>query len=116
MEKLTKEQKLKVVKDAYKRWKEGYSKFMCINLKVSLKEVLDVSIDDSDDVPLCIPELLDYKPRSTYGAITWWELDEDGMKTRDKVFQELINDLSPDKGFWSRMWFKIRNSFKRRFH
>lgn len=110
MEELTREQKLEVVKYAYKEWKEGYSKFMCISLKVGLKKVLGVYLRDSDDVPLYIPELLNYKPRPIYGAITWWNGEKDGMKARDKAFQGLINDLSPDKGFCNRVRFKIRNT------
>ena len=111
---LTKEQKLEVVKYAYEMWKEGFSNFMCINLKVSLKEVLQVDSCDSEDVPLYIPELLNYKPKKLYGEITWWNTEEDGMKTRDKAFQGLIKDLSPDK-VKETFWNKIVKFFKRLF-
>jgi hypothetical protein len=94
---LTKEQKLEVVKYAYEMWEEGLSKFMCINLRVSLKEVLQVRMHDSDDVPVYIPELLNYKPKKLYGEITWWSINKDGVEARDKAFQGSIKDLSPDK-------------------
>ena len=96
MKELTKEQKLEVVKYAYEKWKSGYSKFMCINLKHGLKDLLSVYTEVSEDVPLYIPELLNYKPKVLYGKTVWWNT-EDGMEARDKAFQGLIKELSANE-------------------
>jgi hypothetical protein len=111
MKELTKEQKLEVVKYAYEKWKGGgYSKFMCVNLKYGLGDLLSVYMRGSEDVPLYIPELLNYKPKLLYGKTVWWNA-EDGMEARDKAFQGLIKELSPNKDRET-FWNKIVKFFK----
>ena len=111
MKSLTKEQKLEVVKYAYELWKKGFSKFMCINLRWGLEDLLSVRMWGSDDVPLYIPELLKYKPKILSGHTVWWNTGEDGMEARDKAFQGLIKELSPNKGIKT-FWNKIVKFFK----
>lgn len=106
MENLTKEQKLEVVKYAYEKWKGGayekwrgggYSKFMCVNLRRGLGDLLSVYMRGSEDVPLYIPELLNYKPKLLLGDLVWWNIDKDGMEARDNAFQGLIKELSANE-------------------
>lgn len=111
MENLTKEQKLQVVKYAYERWKGNYSKFMCINLKYGLVKLLGLIIWDTKDVPLYIPELLNYKPKHPAGASAWWFTGEEGMEARDKAFQGLIKELSSNEGIWNKIVKFFKNLF-----
>jgi hypothetical protein len=97
MKELTKEQKLEVVKYAYEKWKGGASKFMCVNLRYGLKDLLSVYIGGSEYVHLYIPELLNYKPKLLLGDLVWWNIDKDGMEARDNAFQGLIKELSANE-------------------
>ncbi len=110
MKNLTKEQKLEVVKYAYEKWKGGLSKFMCINLRCGLNDLLSVHMRGSEDVHLYIPELLNYKPKVLYSKTVWWN-DEDGREARDNAFQGLIKELSPNKDRET-FWNKIVKFFK----
>lgn len=98
MKKLTKEQKIKVLKLALEKFETSPSKtkFICSTVLYVLFD-LKYAISESEyeyNISLkLIPELLKYKPKNKHERSSWFTMTEDSKKKRINIIKKTIKDI-----------------------
>lgn len=115
---LTPEEKLYVVREARKLFLHRVNTFgpyicTCIRHVINGGKSWEEYIL-TDDLIVLMPELYEYKPSHVRPEEKWWPAGE--TEPRLAVLDNLEARYYGQTTWWSRMWFKITNSSKRRFH
>ena len=123
--KLTPTEKLYVIREARKLFLDRVHAFgweslgnhpyicLCIEDAINGGKIWEDYIFTNDLIVL-IPELYEYKPSHVHPYDPWWPDGE--TEPRLAVLDNLEARYYQQTTWWSRMWFKIRNMFKRGFH
>lgn len=112
--KLTPEEKLYVVREAKKMYLAGKgSRFLCPLIRGCVNRGRDIDELGEDYVPAgylhkYIPELYEYKPSHKGPGDVWWP--DEVTEPRLAVLDNLEARYYAETNWWSRMWFKIRNT------
>ena len=117
---LTPTEKLYVIREAKKLYlARKVSHFLCVLIRDCINggKTMEEAGEDfvySGSLPDYMPELYEYKPSHKDEEDAWWPAE--AVEPRLAVLYNLEARYYGQTTWWSRMGFKIRNSFKRRFH
>lgn len=108
MGKLTRKQKLELVREARKMYRAWDFCFLCPTMVYAIAFVVGGRLlVRYDDLPVVMPELYEYKPSHKGKDDPWWPEKE--KEPRLAVLDNLEARYYGQTTWWSRMWFKIRN-------
>lgn len=106
---LTPTEKLYVIREARRMYMEGDFYFLCPIMVYAIVSALGIRLAVKyDDLPVVMPELYEYKPSHKVKDDPWWPQGE--KEPRLAVLDNLEARYYGQTTWWSRVWFKIKNT------
>ena len=106
---LTPTEKLYVIREARKLYVSGDWNFLCHTMLCAIVSIVGIRLAvRCEDLLEVMPELYEYKPSHKGEVDVWWPAE--AVEPRLAVLDNLEARYYGQTTWWSRMWFKIRNT------